>query len=58
MDRLRRSDFLDRLGGRVFLSQYQAMCALAPETVAQAMAAGSRPPGIAAGGAQGIGAAG
>ncbi|MFC3230181.1 SulP family inorganic anion transporter [Marinibaculum pumilum] len=37
MDRLRRSHFLDHLSGQVFLSQHQAMCALAPETVRQAI---------------------
>lgn len=31
MDRLRRSNFLDELKGRVFLSQYDAIAALAPE---------------------------
>jgi SulP family sulfate permease len=30
MDRLRRSHFLDDLNGRVFLSQYDAWCALVP----------------------------
>lgn len=30
MDRLRRSDFLDKLSGSVFLSQYEAMRVLAP----------------------------
>ena len=31
MDRLRRSDFLPQLSGRVFLSHYQAVAELAPE---------------------------
>ncbi|MEO0980370.1 MAG: sulfate permease [Pseudomonadota bacterium] len=30
MDRLKRSDFLDQLTGRLFLSQYGALCALDP----------------------------
>lgn len=33
MDRLQRSDFLQRFGGQVFLSQYQALCTLDPESV-------------------------
>jgi len=33
MDRLQRSHFLDHLSGCVFLSQYDAMDALAPGTV-------------------------
>ncbi|MES0810434.1 sulfate permease [Roseibium sp. SCPC15] len=32
MDRLKRTDFLDHLTGRVFLSQYEALCALDPLT--------------------------
>ncbi|MGI9217028.1 MAG: SulP family inorganic anion transporter [Hydrogenophaga sp.] len=32
MDRLRRSDFLDRLSGRVFLTHHQAVHELAPQT--------------------------
>jgi SulP family sulfate permease len=31
MDRLKRTKFIDTLSGRVFLSQYAAICALAPE---------------------------
>ncbi|EMO0276874.1 MAG: sulfate permease [Moraxellaceae bacterium] len=31
MDQLRRSDFLERFGGQVFISQYQALKTLAPE---------------------------
>ncbi|MFP6851181.1 MAG: sulfate permease [Pseudomonas sp.] len=31
MDRLQRSDFLQRFGGQVFLSQYQALCTLDPQ---------------------------
>jgi len=34
MDRLKRAHFLDELNGRVFLSQYDAMCALTPPTEA------------------------
>lgn len=41
MDRLRRSDFLEELGGRVFLSQYQAIEALDPAT-ARSASGGSR----------------
>ncbi len=37
MDRLKRSDLLNHLTGRVFLTQYDAMCALAPATAAHAM---------------------
>ena len=36
LDRLQRSQFLDHLTGRVFLSQHQAMAALDPETTADA----------------------
>ncbi|MCA8887819.1 MAG: sulfate permease, partial [Parvularculaceae bacterium] len=32
MDRLKRSDFLERLTGRIYLSEFEAMHALAPET--------------------------
>nr|MCU0790914.1 sulfate permease [Nitratireductor sp.] len=38
MDRLRRSDFLDHLTGKVFLTQYDAMRQLAPATAASARA--------------------
>ena len=33
MDQLRRSDFLERFGGQVFISQYQALKTLAPELI-------------------------
>lgn len=36
LDRLRRSQFLEHLTGRVFLSQHQAMATLDPETTASA----------------------
>ncbi|MET0535989.1 MAG: sulfate permease [Steroidobacter sp.] len=36
LDRLQRSDFLQHLTGRVFLSQHQAMATLDPETTASA----------------------
>lgn len=36
MDALKRSHFLDELTGEIFLSQYAAMAALAPDTVARA----------------------
>ncbi|MFB9222547.1 SulP family inorganic anion transporter [Paracoccus cavernae] len=38
MDRLRRSHLLERLGGRVFLTQADAMAALAPELTAETLA--------------------
>lgn len=42
MDRLKRSDFLAKLTGRVFLSHYDALAALDPETTQRA-SAGPRP---------------
>ncbi len=39
MDRLKRSDFLEHLSGRVFLSQHDALAALDPETTRSAEAA-------------------
>ena len=42
MDRLKRSHFLDELTGKVFLSQWDAMAALDPETT-RAAEAGERP---------------
>lgn len=45
LDRLMHSHFLERLTGRVFLSQHQAMATLDPETTARADAApGPTPP--------------
>lgn len=38
MDQLSRSDFLDRLQGRVFLTQFEALMALDPDTVRRAEA--------------------
>lgn len=38
MDRLKRSDFLERFGGQVFVSQYQALAALDPELIGRAKA--------------------
>ena len=38
MDQLRRSEFLQHFGGQVFVSQYAAMQALDPLSVAQAQA--------------------
>jgi SulP family sulfate permease len=35
MDKLNRTDFLEHLSGKVFLSQYQAICALDPDCCAQ-----------------------
>ncbi len=37
MDRLKRSELLGHLTGRVFLTQYDAICALAPQTAELAM---------------------
>lgn len=38
MDRLRRSEFLQHFGGRVFVSQFQALAELDPEVTRSAMA--------------------
>ncbi len=46
MDRLRRSSFLEEFGGRVFLSQFEALLALDPKTTRQALDH-SRPPAFA-----------
>lgn len=35
MDRLKRLDFLERFGGQVFVSQYQALATLDPELIAR-----------------------
>ncbi|WP_324732851.1 SulP family inorganic anion transporter [Pseudomonas paeninsulae] len=40
MDQLRRSDFLERFGGQVFVSQYQALCALDPLSTRRALTRG------------------
>ena len=37
MDRLRRSAFLEEFGGRVFLSQFEALLALDPQTTGEAL---------------------
>ena len=37
MDRLRKSDFLQHFGGQVFLSQFEALKTLAPDTTRQAL---------------------
>lgn len=37
MDRLQRSDFLQRFGGQVFISQYQALCTLDPQCAVRAL---------------------
>ena len=42
MDRLKRTHFLDALTGQVFLTQYDAMRALAPDLTARTLAAGRR----------------
>lgn len=44
MDRLRRTDFLRALTGRVFLSQYDAVRELAPELLLQEKAVSPAPP--------------
>lgn len=33
IDQLKRSDFLERMGGQVFISQYQALCTLDPASL-------------------------
>jgi SulP family sulfate permease len=33
MDQLRRSSFLEHFGGQVFISQFEALKTLAPQTV-------------------------
>lgn len=38
MDRLRRTEFLQHFAGRVFISQYEALLALDPQTTQQALA--------------------
>ncbi len=38
MDRLKQSDFLDHFGGRVFISQFEALAELDPQTTQQAIA--------------------
>jgi len=40
MDRLKRSDFFSHLTGRVFLSQYEALSTLDPDTAARALGHG------------------
>ncbi|WP_300650599.1 SulP family inorganic anion transporter [Pseudomonas sp.] len=40
MDQLRRSDFLERFGGQVFISQYQALRTLDPLSTRRALALG------------------
>ncbi len=42
MDRLRRSPFLDHLSGQVFLTQFDAMAALAPDLTRETLAAPRR----------------
>lgn len=37
MDQLRRAEFLDHFGGQVFLSQYEALLALDPQTTRHAL---------------------
>ncbi len=40
MDRLRRTDFLELFGGQVFISQYEALLTLDPQTTLQALSHG------------------
>ena len=40
MDQLRRSDFLEKFGGQVFISQFQALQTLAPQLAQQPLAQG------------------
>ena len=40
MDQLRRSDFLEKFGGQVFISQFQALQTLAPQVAQQPLAQG------------------
>jgi SulP family sulfate permease len=42
MDKLEKTDFFEHLSGQVFLSQYQAICALAPRTCAQTAAVAAK----------------
>jgi SulP family sulfate permease len=42
MDRLKRSDFFEHLTGEVFLSQYEAMRRLDPDSLARARTGGLR----------------
>lgn len=42
MDKLEKTDFFEHLSGQVFLSQYQAICALAPSTCAQTAAVAAK----------------
>ena len=37
MDQLKRSDFLERFGGRVFVSQFEALRALDPQSTQRAL---------------------
>ncbi|WP_349568414.1 SulP family inorganic anion transporter [Azotobacter salinestris] len=46
MDRLRHSDFLEHFGGRVFISQFEALAELDPQTTRNAL--GMRRQGLAA----------
>lgn len=41
MDRLKRSDFLERFGGQVFVSQYQALATLDPQLTQRAREGGA-----------------
>ena len=42
MDQLKRSDFLERFGGRVFVSQYEALRALDPQSTQRALSREAR----------------
>ena len=41
MDQLRRSSFLEQFGGQVFISQFQALKALAPQIAFETLGQGS-----------------
>jgi sulfate permease, SulP family len=43
MDQLHRSDFLDRFGGQVFVSQYEALLALDPTTTLRTISQSAQP---------------
>ncbi|MNY80613.1 hypothetical protein D3C86_2217420 [compost metagenome] len=47
MDRLRQSDFLEHFGGKVFISQFEALAELDPQTTQRA--SGLRRNGLAGG---------
>ena len=44
MDQLKRSDFLQRFGGQVFISQFQALKTLAPQVALETLEHGREAP--------------